>query len=132
MGFPFFLKFLVADYLEKGQIDVKNHAIEIFSREIKMAKNPLAVRTGWPRGSAPASTASNNDIKNPSLTLNRQINLYPLTNYTFGTKDPIYEKDPSVPARFQRMRDEFEKIGMRRSVEAVLLGEQSERSELSV
>ena len=87
-----------------------------------MAKNPLAVRTGWPRGSAPASTASNNDIKNPSLTLNRQINLYPLTNYTFGTKDPIYEKDPSVPARFQRMRDEFEKIGMRRSVEAVLLG----------
>merc|ERR1711983_514863 len=86
-----------------------------------MAKNPLAVRTGWPRGSAPASTASNNDVKNPSLTLNRQINLYPLTNYTFGTKDPIYEKDPSVPARFQRMRDEFEKIGMRRSVEAVLL-----------
>merc|ERR1711983_757531 len=87
-----------------------------------MAKNPLAVRTGWPRGSAPASTASNNDVKNPSLTLNRQVNLYPLTNYTFGTKDPIYEKDPSVPARFQRMRDEFEKIGMRRSVEAVLLG----------
>ena len=86
-----------------------------------MAKNPLAVRTGWPRGSAPTST-SNNDVKNPSLTLNRQINLYPLTNYTFGTKDPIYEKDPSVPARFQRMRDEFEKIGMRRSVEAVLLG----------
>merc|ERR1719225_2288121 len=73
-----------------------------------MAKNPLAVRTGWPRGSAPASTASNNDIKNPSLTLNRQINLYPLTNYTFGTKDPIYEKDPSVPARFQRMKDEFD------------------------
>ena len=29
VGFPFFLKFLVADYLEKGQIDVKNHAIDI-------------------------------------------------------------------------------------------------------
>lgn len=29
--------------------------------------------------------------------------------------------DPSVPARFQRMRDEFEKIGIRRSVEGVLL-----------
>ena len=52
-----------------------------------------------------------------SLTLNRTINLYPLTNYTFGTKEPLFEKDPSVPARFQRMRDEFEKIGMRRSVE---------------
>lgn len=46
---------------------------------------------------------------------------YPLTNYTFGTKEPLFERDPSVPARFQRMRDEFEKIGMRRSVEGVLL-----------
>lgn len=46
---------------------------------------------------------------------------YPLTNYTFGTKEPLFEKDPSVPARFQRMRDEFERIGMRRSVEGVLL-----------
>ena len=46
---------------------------------------------------------------------------YPLTNYTFGTKDPLYEKDASVPARFSRMRDEFEKFGMRRSVEGVLI-----------
>lgn len=50
-----------------------------------------------------------------------QIYRYPLTNYTFGTKEPLFEKDPSVPARFQRMRDEFERIGMRRSVEGVLL-----------
>ncbi|KAJ6644153.1 Cleavage and polyadenylation specificity factor subunit 5 [Pseudolycoriella hygida] len=47
--------------------------------------------------------------------------MYPLTNYTFGTKEPLFEKDPSVPARFQRMRDEFDRIGMRRSVEGVLL-----------
>ncbi|VDK51973.1 unnamed protein product [Gongylonema pulchrum] len=46
---------------------------------------------------------------------------YPLTNYTFGTKDPQAERDHSVQARFQRMREEFEKIGMRRSVEGVLL-----------
>ncbi len=82
-------------------------------------------RTGWPRGLAPQNSTSNhssNDFsKNPSLTLNRQINLYPLTNYTFGTKDPVFEKDTSVPARFQRMRDEFDKVGMRRSVEGVLL-----------
>lgn len=49
------------------------------------------------------------------------VDRYPLTNYTFGTKEPLFEKDPSVPARFQRMRDEFERIGMRRSVEGVLL-----------
>ena len=30
--------------------------------------------------------SDNKEVKNPSLTLNRQVNLYPLTNYTFGTK----------------------------------------------
>lgn len=87
--------------------------------------------TGWPRGVPRPSAgpgaivnnvnAVNNFPKNPSLTLNRQVNLYPLTNYTFGTKEALFEKDPSVPARFQRMREEFDKIGMRRSVEGVLL-----------
>jgi cleavage and polyadenylation specificity factor subunit 5 len=49
------------------------------------------------------------------------VKLYPLSNYTFGTKDPMYEKDRTVEARFNRMREDFEKYGMRRSVEAVLL-----------
>merc|ERR1719289_805545 len=73
--------------------------------------------TGWP------STLSRQTSfpKNPSLTLSRTVNLYPLSNYTFGTKDPLFEKDPSVPARFQRMRDEYDKMGMRRSVDGVLL-----------
>lgn len=68
--------------------------------------------TGWPRGSTqPLVVPSSNSLpKNPSLTLSRTVNLYPLTNYTFGTKDPLFEKDPSVPARFQRMRDEYEKV----------------------
>uniref|UniRef100_A0A2K6SRH2 Uncharacterized protein n=1 Tax=Saimiri boliviensis boliviensis TaxID=39432 RepID=A0A2K6SRH2_SAIBB len=55
------------------------------------------------------------------LTLELTINLYPLTNYTFGTNEPLYEKDSSVAARFQRMREEFDKIGMRRTVEGVLI-----------
>ncbi|KAL4122355.1 hypothetical protein QTP88_014699 [Uroleucon formosanum] len=70
--------------------------------------------TGWPRRTAPVKSST-------CLSLNRHINLYPLSNYKFGTKEPLFEKDPSVPARFQRMRDEFEKIGMRRSVEGVLI-----------
>ncbi|CAB3238210.1 unnamed protein product [Arctia plantaginis] len=61
------------------------------------------------------------DQKSPNFSSSRTINLYPLTNYTFGTKEPLFEKDASVPARFQRMREEFTKIGMRRSVEGVLL-----------
>jgi len=82
--------------------------------------------TGWPR-SSPTTTpsvvrqSSVSYPKNPSLTISRTINLYPLSNYTFGTKDPLFEKDPSVPARFQRMRDEYDKVGMRRSVDGVLI-----------
>lgn len=80
--------------------------------------------SGWPRGAtnnAINSSSQKSLNTNSSITINRTINLYPLTNYTFGTKEPLFEKDPSVPARFQRMRDEFDKIGMRRSVEGVLL-----------
>uniref|UniRef100_A0A674AVL5 Cleavage and polyadenylation specificity factor subunit 5 n=1 Tax=Salmo trutta TaxID=8032 RepID=A0A674AVL5_SALTR len=77
--------------------------------------------TGWPRRGL--NQFENKYISPPSkpLTLERTINLYPLTNYTFGTKEPLYEKDSSVAARFQRMREEFEKIGMRRAVEGVLI-----------
>jgi len=77
--------------------------------------------SGWPRRASQSTPFEQKFVPNQSITINRTINLYPLTNYTFGTKEPLFEKDPSVPARFQRMRDEFEKIGMRRSVEGVLL-----------
>jgi len=79
--------------------------------------------TGWPRASisTPTTVRQNSYPKNPSLTISRTINLYPLSNYTFGTKDPLFEKDASVPARFQRMRDEYDKFGMRRSVDGVLI-----------
>ncbi|CEF66967.1 Cleavage and polyadenylation specificity factor subunit 5 [Strongyloides ratti] len=49
------------------------------------------------------------------------VGLYPLSNYTFAVKDAQSEKDSSVQARFQRMRNEYQTIGMRRSVEAVML-----------
>lgn len=68
----------------------------------------------WP--ARPGMQHQNSQGPASSMTLNRTINLYPLTNYTFGTKEPLFEKDASVPARFQRMREEFSKIGMRRLV----------------
>ena len=59
------------------------------TRQIKMSKMaptlPLGMKAGWPRGTASIKDDTK-DVKNPSLTLNRQVNLYPLTNYTFGTK----------------------------------------------
>lgn len=54
------------------------------------------------------------------LTLEGTINLYPHTNHTFGTKEPLYEKNSSVAARFQHL-GEFDKTGMRRTVERVLI-----------
>jgi len=73
--------------------------------------------------STPKSSTSihNNGQISQSMGLERTIQTYPLTNYTFGTKDALYERDSSVQARFQRMREEFTTLGMRRSVEAVLL-----------
>lgn len=51
----------------------------------------------------------------PSLTL------YSLDSYTFGVKDPLVEKDPSVAARLKRMEEKYEVEGLRRSVEGVML-----------
>ncbi|CAB1323249.1 unnamed protein product [Coregonus sp. 'balchen'] len=79
---------------------------------------PNRSSTGWPRRGLNQIEMS--PLSKP-LTLERTINLYPLTNYTFGTKEPLYEKDSSVGARFERMREEFEKIGIRRAVEGVLI-----------
>ncbi|KAL7072190.1 hypothetical protein ACQ4LE_008710 [Meloidogyne hapla] len=85
----------------------------------------MTMTTGWPVNVS-SHSSTNNGPQYPLSTknysnLNRTINLYPLTNYTFGTKDAQSEKDHSVQARFQRMREEYDKVGMRRSVEAVLL-----------
>ncbi|MGH0191860.1 UNVERIFIED_CONTAM: hypothetical protein FKN15_078061 [Acipenser sinensis] len=81
---------------------------------------PNRSQTGWPRRGL--NQFDNKYMQqNKPLTLERTINLYPLTNYTFGTKEPLYEKDSSVAARFQRMREEFDKTGMRRTVEGVLI-----------
>ena len=81
--------------------------------------------SGWPRYQNQYNSNETLDNQpNSKLVnqyINRAINLYPLTNYTFGTKEPLFERDSSVQARFQRMREEFDKAGQRRSVEGVLI-----------
>ncbi|KAH9325519.1 hypothetical protein KI387_005697, partial [Taxus chinensis] len=49
------------------------------------------------------------------------VNAYPLSSYTFGTKEPKMEKDTSVADRLARMKVNYLKEGMRTSVEAILL-----------
>ncbi|KAM0755728.1 cleavage and polyadenylation specific factor 5 [Meredithblackwellia eburnea MCA 4105] len=49
------------------------------------------------------------------------LKLYPLANYSFATKDPQPEEDPSVNARLQRLQNDYETHGMRRTVEGLLV-----------
>ena len=49
------------------------------------------------------------------------IRLYPLSNYTFGTKENQPEEDPSVLARLKRLEEHYEQYGMRRTCEGILV-----------
>lgn len=49
------------------------------------------------------------------------LRLYPLSNYTFGTKEHQPEEDPSVLARLKRLEDHYVEHGMRRTCEAILV-----------
>lgn len=49
------------------------------------------------------------------------LHLYPIDNYTFGSKDSVMEIETSYHNRMAQLADSFKTEGMRRTVEAVLL-----------
>ncbi|PNS21137.1 hypothetical protein CAC42_3475 [Sphaceloma murrayae] len=51
----------------------------------------------------------------------KTLRLYPLSNYTFGTKEQQPEEDPSVAARLKRLEEHYEQHGMRRTCEGILV-----------
>jgi len=52
----------------------------------------------------------------------RTLTLYNFnTSYSFGIKDPVVEKDPSVTSRLTRMKETYEKEGIRKTVEAIII-----------
>jgi cleavage and polyadenylation specificity factor subunit 5 len=51
----------------------------------------------------------------------KAVKLYPLSNYTFGTKDGQPEEDPSVLARLKRLEEHYTEHGMRRTCEGILI-----------
>ncbi|XP_028410031.1 cleavage and polyadenylation specificity factor subunit 5-like [Dendronephthya gigantea] len=86
------------------------------------ARDGVARAAGWPRRSTSGSSYALPSVgATNNYSVERTVRLYPLTNYTFGTKEALYEKDSSVFTRFQRMRAEYEKFGMRKTVEGVLI-----------
>lgn len=71
-----------------------------------------------------ADTKSSNPAKQTLPFYARQsdaIRLYPLSNYTFGTKETQLEEDPSVKDRLRRLEEYYAKHGMRRTCEGVLV-----------
>ena len=51
----------------------------------------------------------------------RAIHVYPVSNYTFGSKASKPDKDATVAEAMIRLKDKYEREGMRRTVEAILL-----------
>ena len=51
----------------------------------------------------------------------RTLHVHPLSNYTFGSKSAKDEKDATVAEAMLRYKDKYEKEGLRRTVEAILL-----------
>ena len=49
------------------------------------------------------------------------IRLFPLSNYTFGTKETQPEEDPSVKDRLRRLEEYYDNHGMRRTGEGILV-----------
>jgi hypothetical protein len=49
------------------------------------------------------------------------LHLYPIDNYTFGSKEAMMEVETSYHNRMAHLADFFKNYGMRRTVEAVML-----------
>jgi len=50
-----------------------------------------------------------------------RVRVLMVANYTFGTKEAQPEEDPSVLSRLNRLQEHYEKFGMRRSCEAIII-----------
>ncbi|GJN25994.1 hypothetical protein PR202_gb13884 [Eleusine coracana subsp. coracana] len=82
---------------------------------------PSPATAGARQGSGKLSEAGEKEEEKMVSSSSPVVNVYPLANYTFGTKEPKMEKDTSVADRLARMKVNYMKEGMRTSVEAILL-----------
>ncbi|XP_065850320.1 pre-mRNA cleavage factor Im 25 kDa subunit 1 [Euphorbia lathyris] len=60
---------------------------------------------------------------NSSSGRENEIDIYPLSSYFFGTKDPLPCRDETLADHLQRIKSSYQAHGFRTSVEAVLLVE---------
>lgn len=79
--------------------------------------------TGFCRNTViiPKNPNAGSTVHSLHVAMSNTIALYPLSNFTFSTKEAQPEEDPSVSARLQRLQNNYEDFGMRRTVEGVLV-----------
>ena len=64
------------------------------------------------------------NLMTPNISLHISqptIDIYPIENYTFGSKSIKLDKDINVKSRLERLQENYIKRGIRRTVEAILL-----------
>ncbi|PIA42973.1 hypothetical protein AQUCO_02000433v1 [Aquilegia coerulea] len=78
------------------------------------------------------NTTSNNSSSSSSSSDENIVNIYPLSNYYFGSKLPLSFKDETLAERAQRMRTNYAAYGLRTCVEAILVVEMRKHPHLLV
>ncbi|XP_061359739.1 pre-mRNA cleavage factor Im 25 kDa subunit 1 [Gastrolobium bilobum] len=68
---------------------------------------------------APNANSGSDDDESESV----ELDIYPLSSYYFGSKDPIPFKDHSLADRLHRMKSNYSARGIRTCVEAVIVVE---------
>ena len=76
-------------------------------------------KEGVEKQQSPLATTENSSLIAPIAM--PFLHLYPIDNYTFGTKDAVMEIETSYHNRMAQLAESFRTEGMRRTVEAVLL-----------
>ncbi|KAJ3100031.1 hypothetical protein HDU96_010479 [Phlyctochytrium bullatum] len=105
----YFPKYIGPDAYEPAS----EYFASLFMSQNKFTEKKIYIHFTW--------ATDTKQIRTVLITVNAIILRYPLSGYTFGQKEAQPEEDPSVAARLNRLQNEYEKQGMRNTVEGVLV-----------
>jgi cleavage and polyadenylation specificity factor subunit 5 len=92
---------------------------------LRPARDSYTTRDTATMAAVPASETKSSlpakDILPFDARQSEAIRLFPLSNYTFGTKETQPEEDPSVKDRLRRLEEYYDNHGMRRTGEGILV-----------
>jgi hypothetical protein len=98
----------------------KDHSTIPSSRRLHDIRYDTATMAAVPASETKSSLPAK-DILPFDARQSEPIRLFPLSNYTFGTKETQPEEDPSVKDRLRRLEEYYDNHGMRRTGEGILV-----------